>query len=163
VSGYRLDNWAIEIRSPSEARDFSSNLCAQTGSGAHPASCTMGTGGPFAGGKARPGRDATTHPHLVPRSRMSRNYTYLPLRLHRCVVGLLCLSKSPFMSTYFLINLPNPEHNFTTSFHAIHLRVLLVIQIGWLLVKLSQYSANHRALKTYVGMEVQLIRELSTK
>jgi hypothetical protein len=23
----------------------------------HPASCTMGTGGPFPGGKARPGRD----------------------------------------------------------------------------------------------------------
>jgi hypothetical protein len=27
------------------------------GSGAHPASCTMGTGSPFPGGKARPGRD----------------------------------------------------------------------------------------------------------
>jgi hypothetical protein len=27
--------------------DFSSNLCVQTGSGAHPASCTMGTGGSF--------------------------------------------------------------------------------------------------------------------
>jgi hypothetical protein len=26
-------------------RIFSSNLCVQTGSGAHPASCTMGTGG----------------------------------------------------------------------------------------------------------------------
>jgi hypothetical protein len=27
--------------------DFSSNLCDQTGSGAHPTSCPMGTGGPF--------------------------------------------------------------------------------------------------------------------
>jgi hypothetical protein len=32
--------------------------CVQTGSGAHPAVCTMGTGGPFPGGKERPGRDA---------------------------------------------------------------------------------------------------------
>jgi hypothetical protein len=34
----------------------------QTGSGAHPASCTMGTGGPFSGGKARSGRDADHSP-----------------------------------------------------------------------------------------------------
>jgi hypothetical protein len=36
----------------------SSSLCVQIGSGAHPASCTVGTGGPFPGTKARPGRDA---------------------------------------------------------------------------------------------------------
>jgi hypothetical protein len=42
----------------SGAKDFSSILYVQTGSEAHPASCTMGTGGPFPGGKARPGRDA---------------------------------------------------------------------------------------------------------
>jgi hypothetical protein len=58
VSGYGLDNRAIEVRSPAEAKDFSSNLCVQTGSGAHPVSCTMDTGGPFPGAKARPGRDA---------------------------------------------------------------------------------------------------------
>jgi hypothetical protein len=43
-------------------KDFSSNLCVQTGSGAHPAFCTMGTGGPFTEGKARPGRDADHSP-----------------------------------------------------------------------------------------------------
>jgi hypothetical protein len=42
--------------------DFSSSLCVQTGSEAHPASCTMGTGGPFSGGKARQGRDADHSP-----------------------------------------------------------------------------------------------------
>jgi hypothetical protein len=42
--------------------DFSSNLCVQTGSGAHPASCPMGTGAPFSGGKARQGRDADHSP-----------------------------------------------------------------------------------------------------
>jgi hypothetical protein len=43
-------------------KDFFSSLCVQTGSGAHPASCTMGTGGPFPGGKAQSGRDANHSP-----------------------------------------------------------------------------------------------------
>jgi hypothetical protein len=80
VSGYGLDDQAIEVRSPAEARDFFCNLCDQSGSGAHPASCTMSTGGPLPGAKAR-------HPLLVPRSRMSRSYTSSPpLSLHRCVL-----------------------------------------------------------------------------
>jgi hypothetical protein len=62
VSGYGLDDRTIEVRSPAEAKDFPSSLCVQTGSGAHPASCTMGTGGPFPGAKARPGRDADHSP-----------------------------------------------------------------------------------------------------
>jgi hypothetical protein len=62
VSDYGLDDRAIGFRSPAEAKDFSSILCVQTGSEAHPASCTMGTGGPFPGGKARPGRDADHSP-----------------------------------------------------------------------------------------------------
>jgi hypothetical protein len=57
VSDYGLDDRASGVRSPAGAKDFSSNLCVQTGSGAHPASCTMGTGG-----KARPGRDADHSP-----------------------------------------------------------------------------------------------------
>jgi hypothetical protein len=55
-------HFAIEVRSPAEVRGFSSNLCVRTGSGVHPASCTMGTGGAFPGGKARPGRDADHSP-----------------------------------------------------------------------------------------------------
>jgi hypothetical protein len=47
VSDYGLGDLAIGVRSPVEANDFSSSLCVQTGSGAHPASCTMGTGGSF--------------------------------------------------------------------------------------------------------------------
>jgi hypothetical protein len=62
VSDYGLDDRAIGVRSPAGAKDFSSILCVQTGSGAHPASCTMGSGGPFPGGKARPGRDADHSP-----------------------------------------------------------------------------------------------------
>jgi hypothetical protein len=62
VRDYGLDDRAIEVRSPTGAEDFSSSPCVQTGSGAHPASYPMGTGGPFPGGKARPGRDADHSP-----------------------------------------------------------------------------------------------------
>jgi hypothetical protein len=62
VSDYGLDDRAIGVRFPAEAKDFFCSLCVQTGSGAHPASCIMGTGGPFPGGKARPGRDADHSP-----------------------------------------------------------------------------------------------------
>jgi hypothetical protein len=55
-------DWTSGVRFPTEAGNFSSSLCVQTGSGAHPASCLMGTGGPFPGGKARPGRDADNSP-----------------------------------------------------------------------------------------------------
>ena len=49
ATGYGLDGPGIRI--PVEAR-FSAPV--QTGPGAHPASCTMGTGS-FSGGKERPG------------------------------------------------------------------------------------------------------------
>jgi hypothetical protein len=62
VSGCGLDYRVIVVRSLAETNDFSSNLCVQTGAGVHPPSCTMGTGGPFPGGKARPGRDVDHSP-----------------------------------------------------------------------------------------------------
>jgi hypothetical protein len=65
VSDYGLDDRAIGVRSPAGEKDFSSSLCVQTGSGAHPASCTVGNGG-----KARPGRDAD---HSPPSSAMIVN------------------------------------------------------------------------------------------
>jgi hypothetical protein len=40
-------DWTAGVRSPTGVEDFSSNLCVQTGSGAHPPSCTVGTGGLF--------------------------------------------------------------------------------------------------------------------
>jgi hypothetical protein len=54
-SDYGLDDLAIGVRFSAGAKDFSSSLCVQTGSGAHPASCTMGTGVPFPGGKSAAG------------------------------------------------------------------------------------------------------------
>jgi hypothetical protein len=66
VSDYGLgDRGSI----PAGAKDFSSNLRVQTGSEAHPASCRMGTGGPFPGAK-RAGRDAD---HSSPCSAQVKN------------------------------------------------------------------------------------------
>jgi hypothetical protein len=63
MSGYGLDDQANEVRSPAEAKGFFLYPLSETGSGAHPASCTMGTGGPFPDAKARPGHDADlSHP-----------------------------------------------------------------------------------------------------
>jgi hypothetical protein len=61
LSDYGLDDRAIGVRSPAGAKDFSSSLCVQTGSGAHPASCTI-PGVLTPGVKARPGRDADHSP-----------------------------------------------------------------------------------------------------
>jgi hypothetical protein len=62
-------------RIPVEARFFAHD---QTGPGAHPTSCTVGTGS-FPGVN-RPGRGADHPPLLAPRSRMSRAIPLLPPR-----------------------------------------------------------------------------------
>jgi hypothetical protein len=62
VSDYGLDDRKIGVRSPAGAEDFSSSLCVQTGSGAHPASCKWVPGVLSPGVKARPGRDADHTP-----------------------------------------------------------------------------------------------------
>jgi hypothetical protein len=51
-------HWTTGFLCPAEAKDISSTHCVQTSSEAHPASYPTGTGGPFSGGKARPGRDS---------------------------------------------------------------------------------------------------------
>jgi hypothetical protein len=55
---------------PDRDRKFSSHHRIQTGSGAHPASYPVGTGGSFSGGKAAGGVKLTAHLRLVLRSRM---------------------------------------------------------------------------------------------
>jgi hypothetical protein len=92
VSDYGLDDRAIGVRSPAGAKEFSSSLCVQTGSGAHPASCRMGTGSPFPGGKSAAaawrwplnpiwcrGREwVRAIPHLPPSASMACSGTALP-------------------------------------------------------------------------------------
>jgi hypothetical protein len=99
VSGYGLYDQAIEVRSPAGAKDFSSILCVQTGSGAHP-SCTIGTGGPLPGGKARTGRD-TDHspPSITEVENENELYLLSPQASPWRVAGLLyfllrCLSQN---------------------------------------------------------------------
>jgi hypothetical protein len=121
-------------------KDISSSLCVQNSSGAHPASCTMGTGGPLPGAKARPRHNADQSPHLVPRSRMSRSYTSSPLKrlrgmewdsfsfsfslimkvakcLQRCV-GVY-IQRRPWVSKHITPWRQNPKfhHMFTRSRH----------------------------------------------
>jgi hypothetical protein len=67
LSGYGLGD-RIEVRSSAEAKDFSSDFLVQTGSGAHPISCTMVPGVLSLEVKRGRGVMLTTHPHLVPRS-----------------------------------------------------------------------------------------------
>jgi hypothetical protein len=59
VSEYGLDNRMFDSRRGQRIFPIAS---VQTGSRTHLASCPMGTGGPFPGGKARPGRDADHSP-----------------------------------------------------------------------------------------------------
>jgi hypothetical protein len=70
-------DWTTGVRSPAEAKDFSSGLCVQTSSENHSASYPRDMGESFSRGKARPGCDADHSPHLVWRSIMSRSYTSL--------------------------------------------------------------------------------------
>jgi hypothetical protein len=94
--GTTFADWTTGVQSPAQANNFSSSLCVQTGCGAHLASCTMATEGPFPGGKPRPERDTDHSPLIVPRSRMSRScISCPPLRLHEGsgTALLLLLSK----------------------------------------------------------------------
>jgi hypothetical protein len=80
VPYYRLDD---QGSIPEEANDFSSSLCVQTSSEAHPNSYPLGTGGSFPGVKRGRGVTLTTHSHQVPRSRECSSYTVsLLCRLH---------------------------------------------------------------------------------
>jgi hypothetical protein len=55
--------WMMGFNPRRGQRIFLPSPCVQTGCGAHLASYPVGTGGPFPGGKAWPGRDAD---HLPP-------------------------------------------------------------------------------------------------
>jgi hypothetical protein len=52
ATGYGLDDRGSRVRFPAGAGNFSLHQRVQNGSGTHPASYPMGTGGSFPGGKA---------------------------------------------------------------------------------------------------------------
>jgi len=84
ATGYGLDGPGIESRWGAR---FSAPI--QTGPGAHPDSCTMGTGS-FPGVKSGRGPTLTPHPLLVPWSRKGRGIpllsSYEPYGLYRASV-----------------------------------------------------------------------------
>jgi hypothetical protein len=86
-------DWTTAVRSPTEAKDFSSSLCVQTRYEAHPASYPMATRGSFPGVKGGRGVTLTTHPHLVPRSSMSRSYISSPF--------ITCMASGWAVSLFF--------------------------------------------------------------
>jgi hypothetical protein len=58
-------NWTTgrsRIHPRKKRKDFSCSPCVRIGCGAHPASCTVGTGDPFPGLKRGSGVMLTTHP-----------------------------------------------------------------------------------------------------
>ena len=85
-------------RIPVQAR-FSAPV--QTGPGAHPASCTMGTGS-FPGVKSGRGVTLTPHPLLVSWSRKSRAIPLLPLWAVRPVQSLSACIRVHFTFTFTL-------------------------------------------------------------
>jgi hypothetical protein len=98
ASDYELDNWMTRVWSPAGAKDFSSSLCIQTGCGAYPASYQWVLEVLSPGVKHGWGVMLTTHPHLMPRSRMSRSYTSSPPLPPWCVAGQLFFKEWIFKS-----------------------------------------------------------------
>jgi hypothetical protein len=82
MSVYGLDDRAIEIRSPERRMIFPLTVCRPAlGPTQPPVQWVPGVLSP--GVKRGRGVNLTTHPHLVPRSRMSKSYISSPSkRLH---------------------------------------------------------------------------------
>jgi hypothetical protein len=97
---------------PGRGKVFSSSLCVQTSSEAHPASYAMGTGGPFPRGKGRPEGYAD---HSPPPSAevMSRSYTSSPP----------CASIGMLWDCFTFYTSSQPTYLFATG--------LLLLFMGW--------------------------------
>ena len=94
ATGYGLDGPGIESRWGAR---FSAPV--QTGPGAHPASCSMGTGS-FSRVKSGRGVTLTPHPLLVPCSWKGRAIPLLPLWAVRPVQSLSACTKMHFTYLY---------------------------------------------------------------
>jgi hypothetical protein len=101
MSDYRLDNG---VQSPTGAENFSSSLCIQTGSGAHPASYPMGTRGPLPGDEAWLGHDAD---HSPPTSAEVKNEQELYLLSPHAPPWRVAGSLYHFYLFYHLVNKDN--------------------------------------------------------
>lgn len=76
ATGYGLDNQGVGIRVPVR-QEFSLLKVIQAGSGVHPASYLVGTGGSFSGVK-QPGREADHSPPSSAEAKKTWIYTSTP-------------------------------------------------------------------------------------
>jgi hypothetical protein len=76
ATGWPTGRWRFDLRQ--RRKDFSSSLCVQTALGPTQPPVQRVPGVLSPGLKRGRGVTLTTHPHLVPRSRMSRSYTSSP-------------------------------------------------------------------------------------
>jgi hypothetical protein len=93
---------AIEVRSPVEVTDFSSSLCAQTSSEAHPASYPVGTGVLPPEGKARALRNVYPLRQFVPRLRKSRSYSSSTIVPYMAVAGQLYFLHISLRNSFYI-------------------------------------------------------------
>ena len=100
ATGYGLDGLGIESRWGAR---FSATV--QTGPGAYPASCTMGTG-PFPGVKSGRGVTLTPHPLLVQWSWKCRALPLPPLWAVRPVQSLSACTRVTFTFFFFFNKTP---------------------------------------------------------
>jgi len=99
----------------------------QTGPGAHPASCTMGTGS-FPGVKSGRGVTLTPHPLPMPRPRKSRAIPLLPPWAERPVQSLSACTRVHFTFFYFGTVLPRLS---TAGTATQSLRNLSFVKLCW--------------------------------
>jgi hypothetical protein len=83
ATGYGLDGRGVGVRVLVKARFFS-HYIIQAGSGTHPTSYLMGTGGSFLGGKAA---GALSWPYT---SNLCRGQEYMDLYIHSPICFQLC-------------------------------------------------------------------------
>jgi hypothetical protein len=97
VSDYALDDWGSI---PGGGKGFFLHPLCPDRLWGPPSLLYNGYWGSFARGKARPGVTLTTHPHLVPRSRMDRSYTSSPPSASMTCSGtaLLCFVMCTWLS-----------------------------------------------------------------
>jgi len=107
----------------------------QTGPGAHPASCTMGTGS-FPRIKSGRGKTLTPHPLLVPWSRNSRAIPLLPLWAVRPVQSLSACTRVQFSLPFtHMCRILSMFHIFTNKSAG------MVLTVYWLC-----YRLNHQGI-----------------
>jgi hypothetical protein len=99
VSDYRLDDRATRVHSKAQAKDVSFGLCPDQLWGPPSLLSSRYQQVLSPGVKCSQGVMLTTHPHLVPRSKMSRSILPLPLVTWMVVVGQLYPRKNTLKGT----------------------------------------------------------------